>query len=53
MDFQLIIHDTYKVVPQFVSVQLVYKYYFTRVDGGYIELVLGIMFTHVHITGVS
>ena len=22
----------YRVVPQFVSVQLVYKYYFTRVD---------------------
>ena len=24
--------NLYKVVPQFVSVQLVYKYYFTRVD---------------------
>ena len=35
----------YKVVPQIVSVQLVYKYYFTfgLMNGGYIELVIGII----------
>ena len=34
--------NMYKVVPQFVSVQLVYKYYFTRVDLGVISIVNGI-----------
>ena len=36
-------HDRgwHKVVPQFVSVQLVYKYYNVWVFGGYIELVIG------------
>ena len=38
-------HDRawHKVVPQFVSVQLVYKYYNVWVFGGYIELVIGIL----------